>query len=481
MGQQLNGYTEYNSCTLNTAADVMQGCTQLDRFILQYQFLSSTSRWSLKVKANTNFTNGSTSIPAQYVSIQFSRVSSGGPSASEMGVSTAPVSLSTSYKNLIYQSPAPLGGGSNTYTEQRFNMIVQGGAHLLVPPGTYKATLTFAVYNRYNRIVASKDLEASFIINYSNSCQSVTLYSSNYGSQIQFNSYNELMAGATSPQYVKLSLQANSASCSGWSLKVRAQGNFTNGSSQVPPQYVSLRFNKISSGAPSAGAIGISSNQVPLSTSDVTLIDHSQAPFQPGVTCEQLFDMIIQGGTHLILPASGPYTTTLVFSLVNSDGMVVATSTMPATFQIYANSNGYTLQLQNTADQVVLNFGTTSDIINGVTVNKLKGLRIRGYSAYQVIAKTTTSTLSSPLTGEALPVSVIRLTATAPAAYSRIVCGSYKLSASDQVLITNPYWDYTYYDVVYDLKYNTDPMDKLLTTVSPGTYSTSVVFVVIPK
>lgn len=473
-------YYTGSACTFNTATDISAGCTSNNYFTIQYggfaYGVTYQPGWTLKVRANGNFTNGSTSIAPQYVSIQFASAN-GGPS----GVSaTGFQALSTSTDASLITTSASLQTPPVYYFEHRFNMRIQGGSHLAVGTGTYTTTLTFTLVDKNGVTIATRNnVQASFVVNYSNSCSGAVLgsYTSN---QFTFSTYAQQMNGATVNEAVTVQYTPNNATCTGWSLKVRAAGNFTNGADYVAPQYFSLRFNRVSSGSPSAAAIGVTNNAVALNTTDVTLINQSNAAFISGTGTEHKFDMLIQGGNHLLVP-NGTYSGSLIFTLYNQANQVVSTTTTTASFAVNSTANSYTLVLQNGASEINLAFNTIADYTGGVSVTKTKGLKVTGYNAYQVLVKTSSATLVSATTSNTIPVSAVQLQTTKNTATSAgINTYTRALSAADQIIITNPLSDYTQQNVEYDLRYYTQGGDSRFSQPG-GSYNTNVLFVVIPQ
>lgn len=463
--------------SFDTYEDIQSGESFIDFLTFQFSIPHNCTLpgWKLKVKALTNFTNGSTSIGAQYVALRFNRVTSGAPSAAAMGVSSNAVLLSTSEVTLI-NSNAAFVAPPDYSVAYKYDMLVLGGNHLLVGTGTYSAVLNFTLYNSSNQVVATKNLTASFNVVYSNSCTGIVLnsYTSN---QYAFATYAQQMAGTTVTDAATIQYNTNGATCRGWTLKVRAAGNFINGGNAVPPQYFSLRFNRTNVGSPSGGAIGVSNNSVALSTSDVTLINQSAASFNGGT--EQKFDMLIQGGNHLIVP-NGTYTTSLTFSLYNQANQLISTTVASVSFQVNSTANSFTLVLQNSANQVDMLFGNISSYLNGVSVTKARGLKITGYGAYQVIVKTTGPSLVSSTSSNTIPVEAINLQTTKYTTTANgINCFNRSLSAVDQYIITNPLSDYTQQIVEYDLRYYTAPGDKRF-SLPAGVFTTNILFVAIP-
>lgn len=245
----------------------------------------------------------------------------------------------------------------------------------------------------------------------------------------------------------------------------------------MSPNYFSLKFNRVSTGSPSATAIGISNTPVVLSTSDVVIIGPSVAAFN-GYT-EHKFDLIIQGGNQLLIP-NGSYTTSLIFSLYNQANQLISTTTTTVTFQINSSVNGYTLVLQNTANTVNMVFNNPAVYAAGITVNKLQGLKITGYTPYQVLVKTSSANLTTTSGPGTIPVAAIDLNIVKFTNTSAgIICYRKNLSVSDQLMITNPLSDYTQQIVEYNLSYIVAPGDSRFSSRS-GVFTTNVIFVAIP-
>lgn len=469
------GSVIYNS--FDSYEKIQRGEVFTDFITMQYLMPNGTScqGWKLKVRALGNFTNGSASIAPQFVSIRFGKVAVGPPTAEQMGVSNESVALSTSDATLIH-SKAAFVAPPTYFASHKFDMIVQGGSHLLVGSGTYSAILTFSFYDANDQLVSSTNVKASFNVLYSSSCAGLSLNA--YTSYPhRFTTYEGLMAGATVTEGISIQYNTNGANCRGWTLKARLSGDFSNGSNNVAPQYFSLKFNRVSSGVPSASAIGVSNNPITLGTTDIVLINQSNASFN-GWT-EHKFDMMIQGGFHLLIP-NGTYVSSLIFSVYNQSNELVATFSTPVTFLVYATLNSYTLVLQNSANQVSMAFNTVSDYTNGISVSKLRGLKVSGTNPYQVLVRTAGFNLrdgqgSNVIAVEAVNLEIKKFSHTADG----INCFTKGLSVFDQVFVTNPLSDPSQKVVEFDMKYFTKPGDKRFSKPA-GIYSTSVLFVAIP-
>ncbi|HEU0227904.1 MAG TPA: hypothetical protein VFQ86_09210, partial [Arachidicoccus soli] len=229
-------------------------------------------------------------------------------------------------------------------------------------------------------------------------------------------------------------------------------------------------------GSPSAAAIGVTNTPVALSTSDVTLINNSQAPFN-GYT-EHQFDMTIQGGNYLLVAGSGTFTSTLTFSIYNASGTLVATQTLNASFIIsYASSSGATMSLAHSG--ISLPFTTQSNYTSGVSVTQAQELSVTAYNAYQIIAKTQDPNLTSGT--HTIPVSVIQLANAANPTKTGIVSTTISLTNADQQIITNPMTNYTFQSVKYDLTYSISGNNTTIFQSSSGTYTTNIIYILLPK
>lgn len=477
-GARIQGISKGGNYQFNTQNQILAGGTITDYLTLQYSLRNNTNcaGWSLRVSASGDFKNGNNTISISHAAIRFNRVSAGGPSASQIGVSSVPVQLSTAEMPIITNAQAPLQAPPNSYIEHKIDFIIQGGSHLSAPTGSYSTTLTFSLYDQNNNLVSSRSVSVGFSINFSNTCSGTTI-SAYGGPSYTFSNYAQQMAGATINDAVTVQYNPKNSTCTRWSLKVRANGNFVNGGNSVPPEFFALRFDRVSGGAPSAAEIGVTNTPVQLSMADMPLISQSNAGFDGYATHK--FDLLIQGGNHLLVP-NGTYSANLTLSLFNFDNQLVSTTNVTVSFQVYSSTNSFTVQLQNTGNQADLVFNTMSSYVNGVNITKTRGLKITGYSPYQVLLKAAGDNLQSSLTGRTIPVSVVSMENTvATPNVTAINTYNISLSSADQVIITNPMTNYLYQSVEYTQKYSTQPGDNRL-ALPAGTYTGNLIFVVIP-
>src|SRR5690606_33488978 len=114
-------------------------------------------------KANGDFTNGSASIPAEYVSISFNSTD-GGPS----GVSgTGSQALSKTTAASLITTSAPLQSPPFYYFVHKLNMSVAGGSHLMAGTGTFSTTLTLTLVAANGSIISTNaNVPVSFVVNF---------------------------------------------------------------------------------------------------------------------------------------------------------------------------------------------------------------------------------------------------------------------------------------------------------------------------
>lgn len=311
-----------------------------------------------------------------------------------------------------------------------------------------------------------------------NSCAGATI-NSYFSNQPTFADYTQQMAGRTVSDAISVQYAPNQANCTGWSLKVRANGNFISGSNSVMPQYFALRFNRVAAGSPTAAQIGVTNNPIPLAYNDVSLIDQSDAGFTAYAGTEHKFDMIMTGGNHLLVP-NGIYTASLTLTLYNQNNEVVSTRIQDVSFQINSSSNSYTMVLQNSANVVDMVFNTLANYQSGISVTKLRGLKVTGYSGYQVLIKTSASNLGNN-SDQVIPVAAVSLQTTKDTNTKGAVINTFTraLSTADQIIVNNPVSHPSHQVVEYTLRYHTEPNDSRLSGKT-GTFSTTIIFVAIP-
>jgi hypothetical protein len=250
--------------------------------------------------------------------------------------------------------------------------------------------------------------------------------------------------------------------------------------------HTAVRFNVIVGGGPSGEAIGISRSPFPLSTNQVTIIDQSNAPITSNLTnyFEIRYDLMIDGGAHLLVPNNGEYQTNLSFYLYAGDGSLLSVASTPAKFQIYyAPNDNASLTLRNGATDVNLVFRNARDLENGVSDTYNSGMQVDAPYGHQVIVKASSNSLVAPGISYQMPISVINLTLNSAGGQgdgSGIVCYSVRLSTVSQVVVHNPVTDYRFQSERYTLRYSIEGGNDAVSRGPPGVYMTSIVFAIVP-
>jgi hypothetical protein len=146
--------------------------------------------------------------------------------------------------------------------------------------------------------------------------------------------------------------------------------------------------------------------------------------------------------------------------------------------------NGYTAVFQNGADNIGLNFNTVANYTNGVSVTKTNGLKITGYSPYQVIVKTSSANLTSTTGEQQYDTRIGRKSRNNQKHFHRLgyLCvHEAVVECSTRSSLPIRLTDYTQQVVQYNLRYYTIAGDKKLNAALPELIHTSVLFVVIPQ
>jgi hypothetical protein len=303
-------------------------------------------------------------------------------------------------------------------------------------------------------------------------------------SPIQFTTYSSLVNGATAIQYISAQINTYQAGiCPNWRMTVRASSNFNNGSKELDLRYVSIQFNTVV-GGPTGSQIGIPANRFILSTNETTIIPRSDVPIDVTryQTYQIKYDMIIEGGNHMLALSNGEYQTNLIFTLYDQNGNMFSTSTTRVVFQVYYSGNDNSrVELQNGASNVMLQFTAANSVANGVTVDIPNGLSVTSFASHQILAKAASNRLISGESASFLPISIIQLTLSVSGPFGQISCFSVPLSVTGQVVADNPMTDYTYQNVFYNLRFAIAGNDPNIVGADPGNYMSSMVFSLVPK
>ncbi|HET8810256.1 MAG TPA: hypothetical protein VFM65_08335 [Flavobacteriaceae bacterium] len=302
-----------------------------------------------------------------------------------------------------------------------------------------------------------------------------------------FTTYQEQMAGKTEVEYIGIGINKikGNTHIPNWTLRVRALGNYINQSNPsafVQPQFTFLQFNTVTQ----AGMAPVNTNPVSLSTSETVLVSGAP-PLDPQISggyIQYRFDYIIQGGNHLLVP-NGDYRVSLEFSLYDGNNILIDRFVLNNVgFQIQSGNYGTnTLMLQNSADIISMQFDNVSDYYTGVSVTKPLGLKVKYQGANEIFVKTTSSQLTSTTTSNTIPVSLIKLelSQTQKSLPNLVFSPPTGLSTSETSMVQNPHSNQTYNEVEYNLEYSVSASDAANVFGEGATYTTNVIFIVLPQ
>ncbi|WP_121667430.1 hypothetical protein [Mesonia aquimarina] len=314
------------------------------------------------------------------------------------------------------------------------------------------------------------------------------------GGQVQFNTNNELTNGKSHPNQIRTRIQkyngANTVKF--WKLTVRLTNDFYNQNSthSVDASFAKLIFNHETNNSTNSQLINPTNvpvalskfNEVTLLESDIPLNNQTQRTFS--------FDLFIEGGTHLLTIPNDIYRASYEFKIygkkkanANYNLLDSFTTSQTARFQINYGGNfgSQSIQLQNSANLVNLEFSSSSDYTNGKSVAIPQGLKVTSYNNHQVLVKTSNSVFTSSSSSATIPVSKLHVNVNLSSPENNVqLHGPLSMSTTDQVLIDRTAtWPQT---LVYDLEFFIPPNTLQATDVQEaGTFSAYVFFTISPN
>ena len=305
------------------------------------------------------------------------------------------------------------------------------------------------------------------------------------GNFIQFSTYSELMAGAQSIGNVQVAMSPSATQVRNWKLTVQVSAPISGNGTTLNAQYIALRFNQqLASNQTIANAIQAPLVPIPLNLAEVTLINSSAYPLQapPDYFFTLRYDIIIQGGQHLVNLNNGGYNVPLIFRLYDGNGALRSTSTTVYNFNRYfwgeVPQNASSIEVQANAKNVVLNFTTMQNYQNGVSAMLTNGLNVSAASGYQVKVKSSSVNFTGT-TQSTLPVAAVRLESSAGNnASGNIQYSTVNLSQSEQTLINKPTASSGV--VYYNLRYFTAANDTRFINAQPGSYEVTLTYTLQP-
>lgn len=298
------------------------------------------------------------------------------------------------------------------------------------------------------------------------------------------NSYNDLMNGKTATNQATIQIQnsVGNSDNSTWRITARLTNDYTQGAYSVGAQYSFLKWNN-QPNTGGSGALSVSNGLFQLSKFTEVVMYEGQIPISGWGQRTLTLNLTIQGGNHLLTVPNATYTSSYEFKLykIVSGVPQLVDSVSPgnsAGFQIqYSFNNGQSITLQNGAGTFNLQYANASDYATEKSVQINNALKISSYSQYNLTVKASGNFTSSGST-DTIPISVLKLMVSSSTSNGLQIISPITLSTVDQTVAirtqTNPQV------VHYNLKFYI-PANSPGLTVTPGTYSTHVYFVITPN
>ncbi|KGO84279.1 hypothetical protein Q763_00600 [Flavobacterium beibuense F44-8] len=311
------------------------------------------------------------------------------------------------------------------------------------------------------------------------------------GGQPQMTTYNEMVNGKTEINQSTVNIQKYSGpnNVNEWKLTVRLIQDYTHDSYTIGAQYSSLQFNQQqNNNSSNSSLINVSSQAFQLSTfNEITLI-HSNVPLTGTVNRVFRFNLVIQGGNHLLVNPNGTYYSAYEYKLYkiknNGTEELIATRTestnSSARLQLnYQGNNGQqNVSLQNGANIFNLQYNTAESYTNGVSQQVIKGLKVTSPTNYQLNVKASANEMTSATTSSTIPVSILNVElSTNENIPGLTIYSPISLSASDQVIAIRSQYVQS---IEFNLRFFIPP-NALDLSATPGTYTTYVYFVIVPN
>lgn len=319
-----------------------------------------------------------------------------------------------------------------------------------------------------------------------------------------------LVSGATFGNNIRVQFYGGILPMSGWKLTVQPlTAYFTAQQSSWadilkygygpnwPIQYFSVKLNVGASqnswtNPNSVSTIGAVSSVVPLTASEITLVEKSNYKMVALDYFSIAYDLILSGSRQMLALHRDNYVLVMRYRLYNQSGALVSQSDYTHQIGLWPGwmhlpqsvtppiTNG--ILLQNGGSNVTLNYGNNLQAYaTGVENTLNNSLQVSSSDGkYQVSVQTTSNYFTKSGAVSAIPVSAVRLTASP---YSSSVVSSYtpvNLGTVQKTLIVNNSNASVInnYNLVYSTKNN--PNQDAFLNASAGSYEVQVTFIMNP-
>lgn len=319
-----------------------------------------------------------------------------------------------------------------------------------------------------------------------------------------------LVSGISFSNNMRVQFNGGNATTPNWKLTVQpltayfvAQQSSSGDVAQFGPgpnwpiQYFSIKLNPGASqnswsNPNSINAIGAVSSTIPLTASEITLVEKSNYKIVASDYFAMSYDLILTGSRQLLTLHRDNYILVMRYRLYSNSGALISQmdynhqiGLWPGWMQLPQTitpqiTNG--IVLQNGGSNVSLNFGQTAQSyatgVESVLNNSLKVSSADG--KYQVTVQTLSDYFSKSGAVSTIPVSQVRLTATPNTASVVSSYSPVNLSTTARTLIVNntSAGVINNYNLTYSTKSNTN-QDAFM-NVPAGNYETQITFIMNP-
>ncbi|KAA5532500.1 hypothetical protein F0919_17095 [Taibaiella lutea] len=335
--------------------------------------------------------------------------------------------------------------------------------------------------------------------------QSVQANTQNY---VTISDTSQLVYGATFPVVFKISCYGGGAVLPNWKMTIQPLTAYlipAQTSSEVaqfgpapnwPIKYFGVKFNPGNSQSSwsngnSTNLIGAVSSTIPLSGSELTLVQQSNYAMVASDYFSMAYDFVLLGNRQMLLLHRDNYSVVLRVRLYNQSNTLLSQYDLNLQLGIWPQYNSIPvnvpqypnlIQLQNGSGNVSLGFSSDLSFSQGVEATVSDGLKVSSNDGrYEIKVQAAANYFSKSGALTTIPVNTLKLT---PTQGSTVISTStytpVNLSSSQQTLITNLGSEgrVNYYNLNYSTKYNSN--QSAFIGIESGVYTTQVTFIMNP-
>lgn len=335
--------------------------------------------------------------------------------------------------------------------------------------------------------------------------QSVQANSQNY---VTIGDTSQLVYGASFPFSFKIACYGGGSTLSNWKLTIQPLTAYlipAQTSSEVaqfgpapnwPIKYFGIKYNPGSSQSSwsngnSANLMGAVASTIPLSGSELTLVQQSNYAMVASDYFSMAYDFVLLGNRQMLLLHRDNYSVVFRVRLYNQSNTLLSQFDLNMQLGIWPQYNSIPvdvpqfadmIQLQNGSSNLNLTFSSSTSFAQGVEATVSDGLKVSSNDGrYEIKVQTAANYFTKSGAITTIPTNKIRLT---PSQGSTVISTStytpVNLGSSQQTIITNLGSEgrINYYNLNYSTKYNAN--QSAFTGIESGVYSTQVTFIMNP-